>query len=367
MSGTDRPDTGRRRQWSLPADLLLLALIYFCTARLALLLAFEHTNASPFWPPAGIACAALALLGPRALIGILIGASAANAVTFLGNGQTEPLRLAALSLLIGLGNTLGAAAGWWVAGRPRIGAGWSFGPVAALRLLAAAAVAGLAAGVVGASTVVAGTGLPAALWPLILRIWAVGDAIGIVVLTPLLLAWWSAERPEARRSGPVYLAFALAVGVVVAVPAVDAALPLLLALPLLALPTRSRRTLWTVALLAVVVVIWRTITGHGPFAGADSMQGLLRVQWALCFPALLLLLDGVLLRGPLRGDDARDADVVPSGADSSAPRVAPACTPGVRHRPWHAAGRVQGRVGNRGQRSPGGAARHRKDAARHLA
>src|SRR4030095_10760158 len=55
-----------------------LALIYFFAGTLALKLAFVNASASPVWPPAGIALAALLVLGYRVWPGILVGAFAVN-------------------------------------------------------------------------------------------------------------------------------------------------------------------------------------------------------------------------------------------------------------------------------------------------
>ncbi len=62
-----------------------VAFVYFVTARLSLLLAFEHTNASPVWPPAGIALAAAWILGYRVVPGIMVGAFFANLLSVMGD------------------------------------------------------------------------------------------------------------------------------------------------------------------------------------------------------------------------------------------------------------------------------------------
>ncbi len=56
----------------------LLALAYYIAARIGLLLAYADTNASPVWPPSGIAFAALFLAGARLWPGVTLGALAAN-------------------------------------------------------------------------------------------------------------------------------------------------------------------------------------------------------------------------------------------------------------------------------------------------
>src|SRR3954462_3619354 len=66
--------------------LALLALCYALVARASLLLAFADTNATPVWPPSGIAFAAIILMGHRAWPAIMMGAFAANLATFHANG-----------------------------------------------------------------------------------------------------------------------------------------------------------------------------------------------------------------------------------------------------------------------------------------
>src|SRR5437879_2588792 len=74
-----------------------LALIYFIAGKLALRLAFLHASASPVWPPAGIALAALLVLGSRVWPALFVGAFLVD-LTTLGNILT--------SLGIASGNTL---------------------------------------------------------------------------------------------------------------------------------------------------------------------------------------------------------------------------------------------------------------------
>jgi integral membrane sensor domain MASE1 len=65
----------------------ILAVIYFIAGKLGLMLASLHASASPVWPPAGIALAALLLLGYRAWPAIFVGAFLVN-VTTAGNVAT---------------------------------------------------------------------------------------------------------------------------------------------------------------------------------------------------------------------------------------------------------------------------------------
>ena len=72
--------TQAQRLSALPA-IGALALIYFVAGKLALQLAFVNASASPVWPPAGIALAALLLLGYRVWPAIFVGAFFVNVLT----------------------------------------------------------------------------------------------------------------------------------------------------------------------------------------------------------------------------------------------------------------------------------------------
>src|SRR5438067_7463066 len=85
-----------------------LTLIYLVAGKLALKLAFLNASASPVWPPAGIALAAMLLLGYRVWPAIFVGA-------FIVNFWTTPDILTSLG--IATGNTLEAVCGAWLVNR----------------------------------------------------------------------------------------------------------------------------------------------------------------------------------------------------------------------------------------------------------
>jgi integral membrane sensor domain MASE1 len=76
---------------------LILVVIYHLAARLGLKMAYVQANTSPVWPPAGIAVAALLILGPDMWPGITLGVLLGSLLT------NAPLNLAAG---MSLGNTL---------------------------------------------------------------------------------------------------------------------------------------------------------------------------------------------------------------------------------------------------------------------
>src|SRR6266487_2404619 len=83
----------------------ILAIIYFIVGKFGLMLASLHASASPVWPSAGIALAAILVLGYRLWPAIFVGAFLVN-VTNAGDVAT--------SFAIATGNTLEALAGAWL-------------------------------------------------------------------------------------------------------------------------------------------------------------------------------------------------------------------------------------------------------------
>src|SRR5437588_6959678 len=96
-----------RRFSTLPA-IGILIFVYFIAGKFGLMLASLHVSASPVWPPAGIALAAILLFGYRAWPAIFVGAFLVNDFT-AGNIGT--------SLAIAAGNTLEAICGGWLVNR----------------------------------------------------------------------------------------------------------------------------------------------------------------------------------------------------------------------------------------------------------
>src|ERR1700745_3334475 len=86
----------------------LLTAVYFIADKVVLRLAALHASASPVWPAAGLALAALLVIGYRAWPAIFVGAFLVNATT-MGNLAT--------SFGIATGNTLEALCGAWLINR----------------------------------------------------------------------------------------------------------------------------------------------------------------------------------------------------------------------------------------------------------
>jgi PAS domain S-box-containing protein len=174
------------------AGILLLAGVYFGTAKLGLQLASAHPSITAIWPPTGIALAALLIWGYRLWPGVALGAALAN--TFTAD-------VPALTVLgITIGNTLEALLGAYllraVGFRPSLD---RVRDVLALVVLAA-----------GLSTTVSATVGVTSLWigdqihtsgelPSAWRVWWLGDMGGDLLVAPLLLVLASGQGLALRR------------------------------------------------------------------------------------------------------------------------------------------------------------------------
>ena len=165
-----------------PASLLVYALIvlaYFSAGKLGLSLAFVHPSATAVWPPSGIALAVLLLLGLRMWPAIFVGA-------FLVNLNTAGTVITSLG--IASGNTLAAVLGAYLITRYAGGAQVFQQARSVFRFIfLAAVVSTIVSATVGSATLL-GSGLaqPSHLRSIWLT-WWLGDATGIIVVTPLLL------------------------------------------------------------------------------------------------------------------------------------------------------------------------------------
>jgi PAS domain S-box-containing protein len=168
-------------------DVLAFALVagtYIGAAKLGLELSVAHGVITPVWPPTGIALAALVILGPRFWPAVALGAFVSNATSGVS------IEVAAV---ISIGNTLEALAGVYllrrVGFRPSLERGRD---VLALAVLAGFVSTTLAA-TNGVTTLAIAGSAAASPYGSAWVLWWLGDAVGDLLVAPLLLVW--ATRP----------------------------------------------------------------------------------------------------------------------------------------------------------------------------
>ncbi|HEY0061903.1 MAG TPA: CHASE domain-containing protein [Telluria sp.] len=307
--------SGLRQTMSRLLPVVLLAVLYYGAARLGLLLAFSDSNASPVWPPSGIAFGALLIGGLRLWPGVFLGAMVANMVVFYANGVAQGGAALLVSAAIAAGNTGEALIGAWLLRRaagPQV-------PLTQLQqvykfaIITACACAFSA--LVGSTALLAGKIVPVTVIWTVFVTWWLGDVVGVLVLAPLVVAWRHANRAWLRallRWESV--ASVLMLGVVlyaifwhkVQPDGADRWIAYIL-VPALgwAAFRHGRRGTTLVCLLIAAGAVSGTTQGFGPFATGTLNDALFGIQ---TFVALCCLV-GMVLCADLYETRARKAEV----------------------------------------------------------
>ena len=257
-----------------------LAVIYFIAGKLGLMLASLHASASPVWPAAGIALAALLLLGYRAWPAIFVGAFLVN-VTAAGNIPT--------SFAIATGNTLESLAGAWLVNRFAGGPNAFDRPQGVFRFALAAAISTLISPAFGLTSLALAGFADWANYGAIWRTWWLGDVTGDLVCTPLVLLWSVASKGrwnkrEAAEFGALLLLLVLLSGFVFGGwPGISTRnYPIALICGPVVIWTafrfRPRETATGIFIMSAIAV-WGTLHGFGPFIRGTENQSLLALQW----------------------------------------------------------------------------------------
>ncbi len=171
---------------------LLTAVAYFIAARLALLLAIPPGFASAVWPAAGIALTCLLYFKGYAVIGIYIGSVAANMWPYISINDFEIVQRSLISaLLIGIGATLQAyityrAVKHFDHSKLKLDTKESVIQF----LLISGPIGCLISSSVGVSTLFFTGVISAESFLFSWFTWWIGDTIGVVVFTPLLISFF---------------------------------------------------------------------------------------------------------------------------------------------------------------------------------
>jgi len=290
----------------------LLTLVYFIAGKFGLMLASLHASASPMWPPAGIALAALLVLGYRAWPAIFVGAFLVN-VTTAGNVAT--------SLAIASGNTLEAVCGAWLVNRFAGGTTVFDRPQGVVKFALAAVVSTVIGPAVGVTSLALGGFADWANFGAIWVTWWLGDTTGDLLIAPLIILWSIASkrrwnRREAVEAGILLLLlFVLSEAVFGGWLTISAGnYPIAFISGPIVIWTAFRftqRETATGIFIVSAVAIWGTMHGFGPFVRETENQSLLALQsWTAVLSITAMALSaGMAERGraekALRESEAR--------------------------------------------------------------
>jgi diguanylate cyclase (GGDEF)-like protein len=270
-------------RFRLTIAVVAVATVYFLAGKLGLMLAMVHASVTAVWPPTGLALAVLLIWGARLWPGIFLGA-------FLVNVTTEGSIFTSLG--IATGNTLEALVGAWLVARfahgrnclKQVRSVFGFVFLAALASTTVSATIGVTSLVAGGVAAWENAGT---IW----FTWWVGDAVGALLVAPLLLAWHASPRVRWtwRRApeGILLLLALLLFGLDMFGPnSYDHPLrigphPLtFLVVPFLlwAVFRFGLRGAMTATVMFSSIALWGTLQGAGPFAHVAPNEALLLAQ-----------------------------------------------------------------------------------------
>jgi integral membrane sensor domain MASE1 len=257
----------------------LFAVIYLIAGKIGLHLASLHASASPVWPPAGIALAAILWLGYRAWPAIFVGAFLVN-LTTAGDIPT--------SIAIATGNTFEAVAGAWLVNRFAGGKNVFDRPQGVFKFALVAAISAVVSPAFGVTSLALGGFADWMNYGAIWVTWWLGDVTGDLIFTPLVLLWgirWKLtwKKEETIEVGVLLLLLALLSAVVfggwLEISAKNYPIAFICGPVVIWTAFRfTKRETATGIFILSVIAVWGTVRGFGPFAGQSENQSLLTVQ-----------------------------------------------------------------------------------------
>jgi signal transduction histidine kinase len=267
----------RRLSW-LPL-VGIVTVSYFIAGKLGLTLASLNASASPVWPPAGIALAALLLLGYRVWPAILVGAFLVN-VTTAGNLAT--------SFAISTGNTLEAVAGAWLVNRFAEGKNVFDRPQGVFKFALAAVISAVISPLFGVTSLALAGFAYWTNYGVIWLTWWLGDTTGDLVFAPLVLLWSVApkqrwNKKEAVEVGILLLLLVLLSAVVfggwLEISAKNYPVSFICGPVVIWMAFRfTQRETATGIFILSIIAVWGTLHGFGPFLRETENQSLLGLQ-----------------------------------------------------------------------------------------
>ena len=265
----------RTRAGRLARGALFVA-AYFVAAKVGLHLAFANKNVTAVWPPTGIAVAGLLLLGIEQWPSIALGAFLSN----LSNGAGLET-----SMLITVGNTAAPVVAWTlIRSVTRLPERLERVPDVASVILLGGPLAMTVSASLGTAALATTTSLPWSAYGSTWLTWWVGDAMGVVIVTPLVLVVasrsWRPADLRGRRGAEALAALVCMAGTCVLI--FGHRLPVIfLVLPIASWAAVRFFQLGAAGAVAVVaaVSITATVNGHGPLIhGMSTTTSLITLQ-----------------------------------------------------------------------------------------
>lgn len=268
--------------------LLGVAGLYFALARLGLVLATVHGNVSPAWPATGLAIGALATRGRSLWPAIACGAFVANVIT--------PVSWIT-ALCIAAGNTMEAVCGAWIISRMQAKSAQLQSIATPLALIVAASLAPLVSATTGVAALYISGAITFPLVPNLWITWWVGDALGGLIVAPLIIELtkslrrpFSITRSRLARAvallGALVLISVLTFGRLGSSGVLFAVFPLLL----LAVAWFGSAGAMSTAFAISLIGVGSTFFGTGPFVADSLNDNLIHLQLFLTSVAITAII-----------------------------------------------------------------------------
>jgi PAS domain S-box-containing protein len=271
-----KPQDRARLGYRYVLQLAIVFALYFGAGRLGLGIPFTSSNVSPIWLSAGIAVAAVLIWGIQIAPAIAFAAFLVNFFT--------PIPTSA-SIAIGLGNASSAVAAGYLLRRssdfqtslPRLRDVLKLVTVAAVLTTTLAATVGVTALTVAHTKAWYGYG---SAW----RIWWLGDAMGVLVVAPLLLT--GRDLVSVYRGWRLLEACFLLIAILVSSAAIFAGAAVrddvlaFVVFPFVIWAALRFRVAGAAmaGLLTASVAVWGTAHGHGPFVNHSPLHNAVLLQ-----------------------------------------------------------------------------------------
>lgn len=304
------------RQWALP---LAAGAAFFAATWVGIYMARLVDNVAAIWIPNGILLAALLVRSDRAVALFAAGAAASVAANIVTDHSVVS------SLIVTGGNMAEVAFAAWALRR------WA-GPAPLFARVAGVVrftlVAGLAAPAIGATVAAGGLSLHDSNFLDIWGRWFVGDALGLLIITPVLVildARWR-QGPDAilaaRSAGEVAALIVGIAAMAVLVFSVSAEIALSVLLPLVLVATFRMGPFGAAAACIIIAAVgaWQTVHGVGPIAlfhGREAERVLdFQIYLAVLFLSALPVAAALSERQTLATELAVSCDAARSAAES---------------------------------------------------
>lgn len=287
------------------AVLLVIAFIYAISGWIGQQMALPPGNVTAFWPPSGIALALIIGLGIRVWPGVFLGAFAINTFGFF-TGSYEFMQFIS-GAVIGAGSVLQAIVGCLLI-KHFIDKDLLSGIDSILKFLTIIPLMCLVSSTIGVISLWTAGLLSLSTIPITWLTWWLGDSVGVLVFTPLILIWvFSGKKnqmPKLKLEA-VLLAF-IVLAMSQFVFSTEYSFVYLLLLPLLCLALSDNVRWLTISIVILdISACWNTSRLMGPFYTGDLNESLLLLQMFITVSVATIYIVHALTQDRIRADNAK--------------------------------------------------------------